>query len=82
MLALLCLSRISALVDVKNYCLLNERERILIMLVLVLGFRTTLKVRHPSVSYLSFRFLHALGTISCLSNRELWYFYLTLPLTV
>lgn len=37
MVALLCLLRISALVAVKNYFLLNELERILIM-VLVLGF--------------------------------------------
>lgn len=38
MLALLCLLRISALVDGKSYCLLNELKRILIMLVSVLGY--------------------------------------------
>lgn len=38
MLALLCLLKISVLVDVKNYCLLEELERILIMVVLVLRF--------------------------------------------
>lgn len=38
MLALLCLLRTSALVDAKNYCLLNELGTILTMLVLVLEF--------------------------------------------
>lgn len=39
-------------------------------------------VRHPSVPYLAFRFLHTPGTISYLSDWELQHFYLTLLLTL